>query len=249
MSEPIRVGHIDLSFHDASALAVERVLQDHGLEVARSAAPHEEMFRRMGRSEVDVLVSAWLPASHGAYLAPFEDDVVKLTVLYEPYCIWGVPDYVPEEAVGEIADLLQEPALARMERLVQGINPGAGISRFSRSIIEEYDLAQAGYEFRTGTEADCFGRYMKAVEEHRWVVVPLWHPQWLHARYRIRALREPKGLLGGQDRATLLVRKDALPKIGGAALTELGRLHLGNAHVSELDNDLQPARPFEEVAA
>ena len=48
----------------------------------------------MSRGEVDVMVSAWLPASHGEYLAPFEQDVIKVTVLYEPYCIWGVPDYV-----------------------------------------------------------------------------------------------------------------------------------------------------------
>jgi hypothetical protein len=40
------------------------------------------------------------------YLAPFEKDVRKVTVLYEPYCLWGVPDFVPEDAVSEIADLL-----------------------------------------------------------------------------------------------------------------------------------------------
>lgn len=239
MTLPIRVGHIDLSFHDAAALEVEAVLERHGRTVSRSAAPHEEMFHRMGRGEVDVLVSAWLPASHGGYLAPFEDDVVKVTVLYEPYCIWGVPDYVPEEAVGEVRDLLREPALSQMERLIQGINPGAGISRFSKAIVEHYELGGAGYEFQTGTEEDCFGRYMQAVEEKRWVVIPLWHPQWLHARYNIRALREPEGLLGGQDKATLLVRKDAVERIGAAAMRELETLYLGNARVSELDDRLR----------
>jgi glycine betaine/proline transport system substrate-binding protein len=238
MTLPIRVGHIDLSFHDAAALEVEQILDRHDLAVSRSAAPHEEMFRRMGRGEVDVLVSAWLPASHGAYLAPFEDEVVKVTVLYEPYCIWGVPDYVPEDTVGEISDLLREPALERMERLIQGINPGAGISRFSQAIVERYGLAAAGYEFKTGTEDDCFGRYMEAVAQRRWVIVPLWHPQWLHARYRIRALREPQGLLGGQDQATLLVRKDAVDRIGTAALDDLTMLYLGNDRVSELDDRL-----------
>lgn len=242
MTPPIRVGHIDLSFHDAAAREVETILERHGHAIARSAAPHEEMFRRMGRGEVDVLCSAWLPASHGGYLAPFEDEVTKVTVLYEPYCIWGVPDYVPEDAVAEVADLLREPALGRMERLIQGINPGAGISRFSSAIVEQYGLAAAGYEFRTGTEEECFGRFEAAVAQGQWVVVPLWHPQWLHARYAIRELREPKGLLGGQDRATLIVRKDAEARIGAAALAELAGLHLGNARVSELDSALQPAR-------
>lgn len=238
MMSTIRVGHIDLGFHDASALEVEAVLARHGHTIARSAAPHEEMFRRMGRGEIDVLVSAWLPASHGAYLAPFEHEVSKITVLYEPYCIWGVPDYVPETDVAQIADLLREPALTRMERLIQGINPGAGISRFSKAMVDHYGLAAAGYHFETGSEADCFERYEAAVAKGQWVVVPLWHPQFLHARHTIRALAEPAGLLGGTDKATLIVRKDVEAQIGAPALEELGRLHLGNAQVSVLENRL-----------
>jgi glycine betaine/proline transport system substrate-binding protein len=238
MTGLLRVGHIDLSFHRAAALRVEEILEAHGHSIERRAAPHEEMFRIMDRGEVDFLVSAWLPESHGAYLAPFEGAVDKVTVLYEPYCIWGVPDYVPA-SIGSIPDLLSEPALARMERLVQGINPGAGISRFSKAIIEQYGLGAASYSFRTGSEDECFSRFELAVAEERWVIVPLWHPQWLHARYRIRALGDPKGLLGGTDNATLLLRKDARSRVAPAALAALAELHLGNAEVSRLDDILR----------
>ncbi len=238
MTRAIRVGHIGLSFHDASAQAVEEILRKYGHAIDRSSAPHEEMFHRLGRAEIDMLVSAWLPASHGAYLAPIEDQVRKVTVLYEPYCIWGVPDFIPPEDVSDVSDLLRSPAVDKMERLIQGINPGAGISRFSKAIIAEYGLDTAGYEFRTGSEADCFDRFETAVREKRWVVIPLWHPQYLHNRYKIRALDEPKGLLGGTDEATLLVRRDAEPLIGAEALAELAALHLGNAKVSALDDEL-----------
>jgi len=239
VTRPVRVGHVDLSFHDAAAREVERILSAHGHAVERSAAPHEEMFRRMAVGDVDVLVSAWLPSSHGAYLAPFADQVRKVTVLYEPYCLWGVPDYVPEGVVRGVADLLAEPALSRMERVIQGINPGAGISRFSEAIVDQYGLSKAGYEFRTGTEQQCFGRFVDAVAHGKWVVIPLWQPQWLHHRYRIRELDEPKGLLGGTDHATLIVRTDAEALIGEDALSELAALHLGNARVSELDDALR----------
>ncbi|QDL90992.1 glycine/betaine ABC transporter substrate-binding protein [Paroceanicella profunda] len=237
--DPIRVGHIDLSFHDASAHEVERVLAAHGHEIERDAAPHEEMFRRLGRGDVDMLVSAWLPSSHDTYLGPIEDQVMKVTVLYEPYCIWGVPDYVPEDEVASVQDLLRSPVLRRMERLIQGINPGAGISRFSKAIIAAYDLGSAGYHFETGTEAQCFDRFEDAHDRGAWIVVPLWHPQYLHARYRIRELAEPRGLLGGADKATLVVRKDAMSRIAPAALEELSRLTLGNPRVSELDAALR----------
>jgi glycine betaine/proline transport system substrate-binding protein len=239
LSRSVRVGHIDLSFHDASAIQIESVLRAHGLKVERSAAPHEEMFRRLGAGEIDILVSAWLPASHGTYLAPIEDQIRKVTVLYEPYCIWGVPDFVPEDDVTSVTDLLRLPALEKMGRLIQGINPGAGISRFSAAMMLAYGLSDAGYRFRTGSEAECFDRFEAAVEARDWVVIPLWHPQYLHHRHRIRALQEPKGLLGGVDQATLLVRRDAEALVGAEALAALSALHLGNNLVSTLDDELR----------
>jgi len=239
----IRVGHIDLSFHDAAAREVEAILEKHGHTIKRSAAPHERMFEILGEDGVDVLVSAWLPASHSKYLAPIEDQVSKLTVLYEPYCIWGVPEHVPEAAVASVSDLLKPDVLERMDRRIQGINPGAGISRFSARMVQEYGLAEAGYHFETGTEADCFDRFEEAAASGEWIVIPLWHPQYLHHRYHIRALDEPKGLLGGKDEATLIVRRDAEARIGEAALKELAQLHLGNAKVSALDDASRSAFP------
>lgn len=239
MSSPLRIGYIDLSFHKASALEVGRILQNFGHEVTYNAAPHEAAFERLGRGESDIFASAWLPSSHEVYLAPMRDDVDKLAVIYEPYCIWGVPDYVPEEAVSGVDDLLKAPALDRMARCIQGINPGAGISRFSAQIIEAYGLSRAGYHFRPGTESDCFDRYEQAVAKGEWVVVPLWHPQFLHNRYAIRALKEPLGLLGVQDEATLLIRKAARARIDPQALAALSTLYIGNAKLSALEDELR----------
>ena len=235
----MRLGHIDLSFHAAAAREVRLVLNRYGYHVVSSTAHHEEMFRRLGDGEVDLLCAAWLPASHQVYLEPIKDRVTALTVLYEPYCIWGVPEYATVDTVN---DLLNPEVLDKMERRIQGINPGAGISRFSRAIVKAYGLDEAGYHFETGTEAECFGRFVEAVEQERWIVTPLWHPQWLHNRYTIRALKEPRGLLGGQDKATLLVTNDALGRMAADAVNALRALHLGNARVSALDDEIQRAR-------
>ncbi|MFK4017518.1 glycine betaine ABC transporter substrate-binding protein [Cobetia marina] len=89
MTDPIRIGHIALSCHEASAWEVARILESHGHDVTFTSAPHEAAFAMLGRGEIDILASAWLPSSHEAYLAPMLHDVDKITVLYEPYCIWG----------------------------------------------------------------------------------------------------------------------------------------------------------------
>jgi hypothetical protein len=58
------------------------------------------------------------------------EDVRKVTVLYEPYCRpWN----------GWTVD--------------SGNQSRRGISRFSAAMVVEYGLGAAGYEFRTGTEA------------------------------------------------------------------------------------------------
>ncbi|MEG3178842.1 glycine betaine ABC transporter substrate-binding protein [Sphingomonas sp. RB3P16] len=242
LENAVRVGHIDLSFHDAAAREVEAIIARHGHSIERSAAPHEEMYRRLGAGEIDLLVAAWLPASHGTYLTPMFDAVEKVTVLYEPYCIWGVPEHVPVSAIASIDDLTSPLALDRMDRLIQGVNVGAGISRFSQAIVERYGLAAHGYRFAPGSEDDCFGRFERAVAEGAWMIVPLWHPQWLHHRYRIRPLEDPKGLLGGVDNATLIVRKDAKQRLGEGTLAELSALYLGNARVGALDDALRTYR-------
>lgn len=95
MKPIIRLGYIDLSFHAASAALMQRVLERHDYEVQVSAAPHEDMFRRYGAGAVDMLASAWLPPSHGDYLAPYAAQTRTLGVLYRPYCIWACRTMFP----------------------------------------------------------------------------------------------------------------------------------------------------------
>jgi len=98
-----------------------------------------------------------------------------------------------------------------MKHDIQGINPGAVITRFSIKMMGEYGLNAAGYRFHTGAEEDCFNAFEQAVVNMEWIVVPLWKPQFLHYRYNIHELREPKGLLEFVDRAVLLLREDHMP--------------------------------------
>ncbi len=233
---PLVLGQIGLSFHVASAAVVRQVLAEGGVAHTVAEHPHERMFDMLAEGQVDMLVSAWLPGSHGAYLAACGDDVIKLGVLYEPHAIWGVPDYIPIGEVASLQDLAKPHVARRMDKVLQGIGPGAGISRFSREIIGHYRLDEHGYEFRNGTLADCVGAFERAVAERRWAVVPLWCPQYLHQRHRIRALADPEGLLRGKDAATIVMRREAAALLPRAVLARLARMSLGNAAVTELDH-------------
>ena len=231
----ITVGNISLSFHRAVGAITRRVLESHGHTVRTVEAAHEELFRRQAADEIDVLVSAWLPASHGAYLSRYEDRAIVLSALYHPYCVWAVPPYVPETAVAEVADLARSDVRERMTLGIDGINPGAGISRFSARIVSEYGLDRVGYRFTPGTEDGFKARVERGIAAGEWFVIPLWRPYYLNLVYGLRPLAEPKGLLGGVDAASPIVRGAARDLIGAAALDHLNSLRLENDAVEQLD--------------
>ncbi|MET9297073.1 glycine betaine ABC transporter substrate-binding protein [Streptomyces sp. NPDC003077] len=232
----VTVGNIALSFHRAVAAVTRRVLEKHGHRVRGVEAPHERVFRLQEQNAVDVLVSAWLPSSHDVYLSRYADRVRVLAPQYEPYCVWAVPPYVPQEAVSEVADLLRPEVATRMTTAIQGINPGAGISRFSARMVRAYGLDRAGYAFVPGGESDFTARVDRGVADREWFVVPLWRPQYLNRLHQLRALAEPKGLLGTVDGASPVITREALGRIDPAAVAELNALHLGNEGVEEIDS-------------
>lgn len=250
MSNKITIGVTDLSFHHTTASLVTNVLQSMGFEVERIFSPHQNNFAKLKAGEVDMLSSAWLPSSHGIYKSDVEEvePLIELGLHYEPYALWGVPDYVPEDAVSEVADLIKPEVIAKMLPKIQGINPGAGITRFSIEMMKEYGLSDAGYEFFTGTEDECFSAFENAVANKEWVVVPLWKPQFLHYRYDIREVKDPKGLLGIVDRAVLLLKEDKKSLFTSEQLQKLDSLKFSNDIIAELDYKVcREGKPQDEV--
>lgn len=233
----ISLGVTDLSFHRVTGSLLAHVLTDMGFEVSRHYAPHQENFMHLEQGKVDLLTSAWLPSSHGEYKAQVEKVVplIELGLHYQPYALWGVPDYVPAEDVEQVSDLLKPEVKAKMNPIIQGIGPGAGITRFSIEMMDAYGLNSAGYRFLTGTQDDCIQAFEQAVNNGDWAVVPLWQPQFLHHQYKIREIREPKGLLGVVDRAVLLLRGDKKHLFTEPQLNVLDNLQFSNEIISKLD--------------
>ncbi|WCP70186.1 glycine betaine ABC transporter substrate-binding protein (plasmid) [Vibrio tubiashii] len=248
----VKLGVTDLSFHRVTGAVVAHVMNLLGKQVVRSYDLHEENFNRLKNGYVDFVSSAWLPHSHGIYKSSVEENIatLELGLHYEPYAFWGVPDYVPINELESIEDLTKPKVIAKMRPIIQGIGEGAGITRFSKNIMKEYNLTPHGYEFKTGTQADCISAFEDAVSVKDWVIVPLWHPQFLHHQYRIRELKDPKKLLGGKDRAVLLARKDSLYlHFSPQEISVLDNIHLTNDIISEIDYSVNRLNLTEDEAA
>lgn len=235
MKTKIIVGVIDLSFHKVTAGVFHIVLEHFGFEVQLIYKTHEEIFNSQQNNQIDLLISAWLPGSHGKYLEPYAQKIKTFNPIYAPYCIWGIPKYLSQKGLSSIEDLIKPEFHSIVEKNINGIGMGAGISRFSLKIIEEYGLGSYGYNFIHNLPDDFSKIIEDKLENKKNIIIPLWHPQYLHNIYELYPLKDPKGLLQGQDLATPILLKESIAKFTSEELAVLSKISLGNQAISQMD--------------
>lgn len=234
-AEKVVLGEISLSFYAVTGAVVQEVLErlGHPVEVVRGS--HAEMYPKLDSGEIDLLAAAWLPNAHGPLHQPVEDKVVEVATLYpDAKLYWAVPDYVPADLVKSIDDLKRPEVAAKMDKRIVGIGPDSGVMRGAMQIAKDYGLDTAGYVIVTGPAADWIANFRKAEQEKRWVVMPLWQPQWLNRAYALRILDEPKQIYK-TDTAVLVGTKAARARLPAHSWLVLSRMQLGVDAVTEMD--------------
>ncbi|WP_271407919.1 glycine betaine ABC transporter substrate-binding protein [Pseudomonas sp. Q1-7] len=247
--QPLVVGQVHLSFYTASAAVVTEVLDRLGHPLQVVEGNHPDIYGRLGRGETDLLIASWLPNAHGHLQAPMADQLVEAATLYDDARLyWAVPSHVPAEAVRSIDDLKKPEVLARMDPLILGVGPGSGLMNGSERIMQRYGLRTAGYELQVAPAAEWSQRLAEASANGRWMVMPLWQPQYLNALYPLRILEDPQGIFG-VDRAVVVVRKEVWQQLPERTRVVLGRVRLGVPLATELERRMMvDGQPAEQVA-
>ncbi|MDQ1077783.1 glycine betaine ABC transporter substrate-binding protein [Pseudoroseomonas cervicalis] len=160
------------------------------------------LYQGLLRGDVDAMLMCWLPQTHADYWTRVEGKVERLGVLYSGARLgWVVPAYVPEAELGSIADLAKADVRGKLGGRIQGIEPGAGLTRLSRKTIEEYGL---DYTLQESSEAAMLSMVERAMRRENWVVATAWSPHWMFGKHELRYLADPKGTLGGQEEVLAL---------------------------------------------
>jgi glycine betaine/proline transport system substrate-binding protein len=156
--------------------------------------------------DLDVMLMAWLPVTHSDYYERVAGRVVDLGPIYTQARLgWVVPAYVPRARVTSIGDLRRADVRERLGGRVQGIDPGSGLMRASRRAMRAYDLR--GYELVTSSAAAMAAALDRATRRGEWVVATAWSPHWIFARFELRYLEDPVGVLGHQESVHGLARE------------------------------------------
>jgi glycine betaine/proline transport system substrate-binding protein len=232
----IRLGQVGLSFYAVVGGIVQEVLEREGYKVEVTTGSHGDIFPKLGAGEVDILAAAWLPDGHAPLYAKVKDATFIVGELYgDARLYWAVPDYVPADLVRSIDDLKLPEVAARMDKRIRGIGASSGLMVGAVRIREAYGLDAAGYEVVPGEAKDWIANFTQAVGEQRWLVMPLWQPQWINAAYKIRVLDEPKAIYGKGDTAVLLGHQALKNKLVPQALDRLSSIKLSVGAVTQMD--------------
>ena len=232
----IRLGQVGLSFYAVVGGIVQEVLERDGYKVEVTSGSHGDIFPQLGAGEVDILAAAWLPDGHAPLYAQVKDATFVVGDLYgDARLYWAVPDYMPADLVRSIDDLKKPEVAARMDKKIRGIGATSGLMVGAAKIREAYGLDAAGYEVVPGEAKDWIDNFKRAVAEQRWLVMPLWQPQWINAAYKVRVLDEPKGIYGKGDTAVLLGHNTLKSKVSPETLKRLANIKLSVAAVTQMD--------------
>jgi glycine betaine/proline transport system substrate-binding protein len=234
--ERVVLGRISLSFYAVTGEVVQAVLERLGHKVEVKEGTHDVIFPLLAKGEVDLLNAAWLPNAHRVYWERHQQDLAELGTLYEgAQLYWAVPAYVPEGAVRSPADLAKPEVAAKTDKTIRSIGAGAGITINSKEAVTEYGLDAAGYSVVAGTPREWVDNFAGAYTAQRWVVMPLWRPQYLNKAYSLRVLGDPRGALGSADRAVLVGNRAARDRLPKRTLEVLARIRIPVDDVTAMD--------------
>jgi glycine betaine/proline transport system substrate-binding protein len=215
---PVKIGWAAWSDAEfVTKLAAKLIKDELGQEVQLVQTDVAPLYQGVSRGDIDVMMMAWLPETHADYFAKVKDKVTTLGTVYDGAKLgWVVPAYVPQDAISSIEDLKKDDVKAKLKGRIDGIDPGAGLTRLSEKAVKDYALDD--YKLQISSEAGMLTTVDRAIRKQDWFVATSWSPHWMFGKYELRYLADPKGSLGAAEHVDVLARKGFEvdnPKVAG----------------------------------
>lgn len=190
----LKIGYVD-GWSDSVAtthVAAEIIKQKLGYDVQLMPVATGIMWQGVAKGQLDAMLSAWLPVTHGAYYEKLKDQVVNLGPNFNDAKIGLiVPEYVTAKSVGD----LQAQKAAFGGRIV-GIDAGSGVMLKTDQAIKDYGL---DYKLLASSGSAMTAELARAIRSEKPIAVTGWIPHWMFAKWKLRFLEDPKNVYGAAE--------------------------------------------------
>lgn len=217
-NKPVKLGYAAWSDAEfVTKLAAKLIKDELGTEVKLVQTDVAPLYQGVSRGDLDAMMMAWLPQTHADYFAKVKDKVETLGTVYDGAKLgWVVPAYIPESEIASIEDLKKPEVQKKLSGTIQGIDPGAGLTRLSQQAVKDYALDD--YKLQISSEAGMLTTVDRAMRGEKWFVATSWSPHWMFGKYKLRYIADPKKSLGEAEHVDILASKDFKtdnPKVAG----------------------------------
>src|ERR1700761_9195079 len=173
---PIKIGYVE-GWDDSVAtsnVAARIIEQRLGYPVQLVPVAAGVMWQGVARGDLDATLSAWLPATHGAYWGQFKGKVIDLGTNFPDAKIGlVVPASVPENSVADL-----EAHKADFNGRIVGIDAGAGVMKKADEAIKAYNLS---FQLMPSSGSAMTAELARAMHANKPIIVTGWVPHWMFA--------------------------------------------------------------------
>lgn len=236
--DTVKLAYVNWSEGIAMTNLAAAILEDKmGYDVELTMADVAPVFTSIASGNTDAFLDVWLPVTHESYLEKYGDDIVDLGVVYDNALLGlVVPSYVDINSIEELNDNKE-----LLGGKIVGIDAGAGLMEATEKVIAEYNL---DYELLTGSGPTMTAALGKAIDANEPIIVTGWAPHWKFARWDLKVLEDPKGILGEVETIHKYSRKgleEDMPEVAAF----LKNFKLSDSELGELmgaieDSDKEP---------
>ncbi|QIA26753.1 glycine betaine ABC transporter substrate-binding protein [Thermaerobacter sp. PB12/4term] len=231
----IEIGYIPWDEDIAVSYLWKQLLEEEGYRVTLTQVEVAPLFAAVANGSIDLFMDVWMPSTHGQYMDRFEDQVEVLGTWYDQADLGlAVPDYVEARSIEDLKQYAD-----RFGKRIVGIEAGAGLMRVTReSAIPGYGFDD--WELVQSSTPTMLAELDRAIQNREWIVVTLWRPHWAFAKYDIRYLEDPKGLMNptGAEEIQMIARQGFSEDFAEVA-EWLGRFKLTGEQLAELEAAIQ----------
>jgi len=196
----LKIGYVD-GWSDSVAtthVAAEIIKEKLGYDVQLMPVATGIMWQGVAKGQLDAMLSAWLPVTHGAYYEKLKDQVVDLGPNFTDAKIGLiVPEYVTAKSIGD----LQAQKDGFGGRIV-GIDAGSGVMLKTDQAIKDYGL---DYKLLASSGSAMTAELARSIRSEKPIAVTGWIPHWMFAKWKLRFLEDPKGVYGAAEHVDSVV--------------------------------------------
>ncbi|MGI5351230.1 ABC transporter permease/substrate binding protein [Streptomyces sp. CA-250714] len=181
----------------------DNILEDRGYKPSVKQLDPGPLFTAMSQGQIDFQTDAWLPTTHEQYWRKHRDKLTDVGSWYGPTSLeLSVPSYV--KGVDSLADLKGKSKLFGGK--ITGIESSAGEMKILEQVLKDYGLDKE-YKVVSSSTSSMLSAVDKSVKQKKPVLATTWSPHWVHSKYPMKKLKDPKGSWGKGDHIHVTAKK------------------------------------------